>query len=107
MPKYLIEVDYSVEGTKGLLKDGGSKRRQVVEGAVKGAGGKLESFYYTFGTRDAILIVELPGLEAAMALSMNVGASGSVTLRTTPLISVEEVDKATKIKVSYKAPGVK
>jgi uncharacterized protein with GYD domain len=107
MPKYLIEVDYSVEGTKGLLKDGGSKRRAVVEGALTSVGGKLETFYYTFGTRDAILIAELPNHEAAIGLSMTVGASGSVRLRTTPLITVEEVDRATKAKVSYKAPGVK
>ena len=107
MPKYLFEVDYSVEGTKGLLKEGGSKRRAVVESACKSLGGKMESFYYTFGTRDAIVIAELPGREEAIALSMSVGASGSVTLRTTPLITVEEVDKATKAKVNYKAPGAK
>ena len=107
MPKYLIEVDYSVEGTKGLLKDGGTKRRAVVEAALKGVGGKLESFYYTFGIRDAILIAELPGNEAAIALSMTVGASGSVRLKTTPLIPIDEVDRATKMKVAYKAPGAK
>ncbi|MGH8432229.1 MAG: GYD domain-containing protein [Solimonas sp.] len=107
MPKYLVEVDYSVEGTKGLLKDGGSKRRAVVEGAIKGVGGKLESFYYTFGIRDAVLIAELPNNEAAIAISMTVGASGSVRLRTTPLITVEEVDRATKVKVGYKPPGAK
>lgn len=107
MPKYLIEVDYSVEGTKGLLKDGGTKRRAAVEAALKGVGGKLETFYYTFGIRDAILIAELPGAEAAIALSMTVGASGSVRLRTTPLISVEEVDRATKIKIGYRPPGAK
>jgi uncharacterized protein with GYD domain len=107
MPKYLIEVDYSVEGTKGLLKDGGTKRRAAVEAALKGVGGKLESFYYTFGIRDAIVIADLPGNEAAIALSMTVGASGSVRLKTTPLISIDEVDRATKVKVAYKAPGAK
>ena len=107
MPKYLIEVDYSVEGTKGLLKDGGTKRRAAVEAALKGVGGKLESFYYTFGIRDAIVIADLPGNEAAIALSMTVGASGSVRLRTTPLISIDEVDRATKVKVGYRPPGGK
>lgn len=107
MPKYLFEVDYSVEGTKGLLKDGGSKRRAVVEATIKGVGGKLESFYYTFGLRDAILICDLPNEEAALAISMNVSASGSVVFKTTPLISVEEVDKAAKVKVGYRPPGAK
>jgi len=31
MAKYLMEVSYSSEGAKGLLKDGGTKRKQVVE----------------------------------------------------------------------------
>ena len=29
MPKYLMVGSYSVEGAKGLLKDGGSKRRRL------------------------------------------------------------------------------
>ena len=35
MPKYLMVGSYSVEGSKGLLKDGGSKRRQVAEDALE------------------------------------------------------------------------
>ena len=34
---------YRPEGAKGLLKDGGTKRRQVVEAAIKASGGKLEA----------------------------------------------------------------
>ena len=52
MPKYLSQVSYTVEGTKGLLKDGGSKRREVVEQLVKGMGGTLEAYYYAFGDYD-------------------------------------------------------
>jgi uncharacterized protein with GYD domain len=107
MPKYLFEVDYSVEGTKGLLKDGGSKRRAAVESALKSVGGQLECFYYTFGIRDAILICDLPNEEAALSVSMNVSATGSVAFKTTPLISCEEVDRATKVKVGYRPPGAK
>ena len=31
MPKYLAHASYTAEGLKGLLKDGGSKRREAVE----------------------------------------------------------------------------
>ena len=34
MPKYLIEASYTTEGVKGLLKDGGSKRRAAAEKAI-------------------------------------------------------------------------
>ena len=105
MAKYLFEADYTVEGTKGLLKEGGTKRRAVVEAAVKGVGGKLETFYYTFGTRDAIVIVELPDNVTATAVSLAVSASGAVVFKTTPLITCEEVDQATKKSVAYRAPG--
>jgi hypothetical protein len=30
MPKYLVQASYTEEGLKGLLKDGGSKRREAV-----------------------------------------------------------------------------
>jgi uncharacterized protein with GYD domain len=45
VPKYLLEVNYSVEGVKGVLKEGGSSRRSVVDELVEGMGGKLERFY--------------------------------------------------------------
>ena len=107
MAKYLFEADYSAEGTKGLIKDGGSKRRTAVSAALKAVGGKLESFYFTFGIRDAVLVVELPDNVAAAAVSLAVGASGAVVLKTTPLITCEEIDAATKKSVGYRAPGAK
>jgi len=45
---------------KGFLKDGGTKRRQVVEAAIKANGGKLEVFYLAFGKNDAYLIADVP-----------------------------------------------
>ena len=107
MPRYLFEVDYSTEGTKGLLKEGGSKRRAAVEASVKKLGGKLEAFYFTFGVRDAITIVELPDGVSALALSLSISASGSVSFKTTPLITAEEMDQAAKKSVSYRPPGGK
>ena len=105
MPKYLFEVDYTVEGTKGLLKDGGVKRRATVEKMATGLGGRLDAFYYTYGTRDAIIIVDLPDDVTALAISLAVSASGSVAFKTTRLIMPEEIDQAAKKTVSYQAPG--
>ena len=52
MAKHLFLGSSTAEGAVGLRKDGGSKRRQVAEGLVKEAGGKLEAFYFTFGDSD-------------------------------------------------------
>jgi uncharacterized protein with GYD domain len=56
MPKYLLEASYTAEGTKGLVKEGGSSRRKKVEEMVKELHGKLEAFYYAFGTSDVFLM---------------------------------------------------
>jgi uncharacterized protein with GYD domain len=46
MPKYMVQASYVGEGLKGLLKEGGTKRREEVAQVIEGMGGKLESFYY-------------------------------------------------------------
>jgi uncharacterized protein with GYD domain len=83
MSKYLWEVSYSPEGAKGLLKDGGSKRRAAAEQAIKQVGGKLEAFYFAFGKHDAYIIADIPDNASEAAASLAVNASGAVAVRTT------------------------
>ncbi len=105
MPKYLIKVTYTPEGARGLLKEGGTARRNVVQKLVEALGGKLEAFYYAFGTDDAYVITDVPQQTDGLALTLAVNASGAVHLTTTPLILPEEIDAAAKKAVSYRAPG--
>ena len=35
MPKYLIQASYTGDGTKGLMKEGGSKRRASVRPTLR------------------------------------------------------------------------
>jgi uncharacterized protein with GYD domain len=105
MPKYLCQASYTAEGIKGLLRDGGSKRRTVVEEMTKALGGRVEAFYYGFGEPDVFLIVDAPDNASAAAVSLAVNASGAVQLKTTVLMTPEEMDAATKKSVSYRAPG--
>ena len=106
MPKYLCEAGYTAEGLQGLITESAAARKAAVQKAIKGVGGKLAAFYYTFGDNDVILIVDLPDNTAMAALALAVGSSGVVQLRTTVLLTVEEVDKAIKMKSTYRAPGV-
>jgi uncharacterized protein with GYD domain len=105
MPKYMIQASYTAEGLKGLHKDKASGRRTAVMSALEPLGGKLESIHYAFGQDDVIVILDLPDNVSASALSLAVSASGMVRTRTTPLLTVEEVDQALKKNVQYKAPG--
>ena len=105
MPKYLIRGSYTGDGVKGLLKDGGSKRKAAAEAAFKSVGATLESLYFTFGDEDVVAIVDGPDNATMAAASFAINASGAVTLKTTVLLTPEEIDKATTIRVSYQPPS--
>jgi uncharacterized protein with GYD domain len=105
MAKFLVQVSYSADGAKGLRKDGGTKRVKVVTKAVESIGGTVESFYFSFGTYDAVLVVESPDSASVAALSLAVTASGAGHLVTTPLLTPDEMDHASGKKTAYKAPG--
>lgn len=107
MPKYLIQGSYSEQGLKGMVKEGGSKRREAAEQLIEGVGGRLEAYYYAFGSDDFAIIADLPSNVDATALSLVVNASGAVRSRMTVLITPEEADQATdKMKtVTYRPPG--
>jgi len=105
MPKYLVTGSYTAEGLKGVLKEGGSGRRQAVESAVKAMGGRLEAYYFAFGDSDVVSIVDVPDNVTATALSMGIAATGTVRTRTTVLLTPEEVDQATKKTLSFRAAG--
>jgi uncharacterized protein with GYD domain len=105
MAKYLIEASYTGNGLKGLLKEGGSSRREAVDKLLSSVGGKVESFYYGFGDTDAYVVVDVADNVTAAAVALTVGASGAVNLKTTVLMTPEEVDQATKKSPAYRAPG--
>jgi uncharacterized protein with GYD domain len=105
MAKYLVVASYTAEGAKGLLKDGGTKRRQAAEQAVKSAGGKLEAFYFAFGETDAYVIVDAPDHASVAAMSLTIAASGAVRTKTVVLLTPEELDQASKKGTTYQAPG--
>jgi uncharacterized protein with GYD domain len=105
MPKYLFQASYVGEGLKGLLREGGSKRRETVGQTIKGMGGTLECFFYAFGEDDVFAIADLPDNVSTAALALLINASGAVKLKTTVLMTPEEVDQATKKSIDYRPPG--
>ena len=105
MAKYLIVASYTAEGMKGVLSKGGTARRDAVAKTVADLGGQIESFYFAFGDEDAYVTVELPDNVSAAAIGMAVGASGMVRTKTVVLLTPEEIDKAAKTQLAYRAPG--
>ncbi|MBL8137581.1 MAG: GYD domain-containing protein [Acidobacteria bacterium] len=105
MPKFLAKARYNADGARALMKEGGSSRVAAVTKAAKAIGGRIESFYFAYGGADAFVIVDAPNEAAALALSLAVNASGSVTLEMVPLITPKQMDDAAKVTVKYRAPG--
>ena len=105
MPKYLFQGTYIGDGLKGLLTEGGSKRRETVEQTVRGMGGTLEAFYYAFGEDDVFAILDLPDNVTTAAFALTINRSGAVRVKTTVLLTPEEVDQVTKKSIDYRPPG--
>lgn len=105
MPKYLFSGSFIGEGIKGLLKDGGSGRKEAVEKLLASMGGKLESYHFSFGTNDFFIIAEAPNNIQAAAGALIASASGAVSVKTTVLLTPEELDEVSKITVDYRPPG--
>jgi len=105
MPKYMLNVSYTAEGARGVLKDGGSKRRAAAKAVVESVGGTLESMYFAFGSTDCYAIADMPDAQSAAAVALALAASGAVTNQTTLLMTPEEMDQAVKKVASYTAPG--
>ena len=105
MPKYLLEASYTAEGARGVRDKGGSSRRDAATHAVESLGGTVESFHFAFGDADAVVIVDMPDNVSIAAAAVTINASGAVTLRTTVLMTPEEMDQATEKSVEYTPPG--
>ena len=105
MAKYLFEARYTLEGGKGIAREGGTSRRAAITKMAEGMGGKLESFYFAFGDVDAYVIVDLPDNTTAAAVALAVNNGGGATVKTIVLLSPEDVDAASKKSVDDRAPG--
>jgi len=105
MAKYLLQASYTTQGVKGLLKEGGTSRREAVKKACKSLGAKLECIYFGFGEIDVHVIVDAPDNATMAALALHISATGTVSVKTTPLLTPEDIDKAAKKTPNYRAAG--
>jgi uncharacterized protein with GYD domain len=105
MPRYMIHGSYTREGIEGVLKEGGSGRKDAVGKMLADMGGTLESFYFAFGEDDFVVIADVPDNASAAAIGLAVGAAGGARTKTTVLMTTEEVDAASHKTVGYRPPG--
>jgi uncharacterized protein with GYD domain len=105
MPKYLLYGSYTPDGVKGLLKEGGTARRQTVQQWWESQGGKVEAVYFAFGDNDFYCIYEAPDTVTAVATELISNALGLLKASNVVLITPEEMDEACRKAGSYRPPG--
>lgn len=89
MATYLMFGKYSPEGLKKMSPQ---RTKQVVK-LIEKQGGKVQAMYATLGQHDLVFVVDLPGTDQAMAVSVAMSKSTGIGFTTAPAISVEEFDK--------------
>ena len=105
MPNFLFKASYEPEGVRGVAKNGGSARRDVIAKVFEANGGKLDSFYFAFGDADVYAFGALPDNESALAIALAVNQTGHTKVSTVVLATPEEVDAAAGKSVDYTPPG--
>jgi len=109
MQFYLCKASYTVEGLKGLLKDGATRREHDLARAYEGLGGKLHGLYYALGETDVYIICELPDNATVVASSMLVNVAGTAEVTCTALLMPKEVDRSIEMVRRrmdvYRPPG--
>ena len=99
MSKFMYSGNYTKRGIKGLLKDGGTARKEETVRLVESLGGKVEAYYWCYGRTDFITIMDFPDHTTVTGMALNIAASGTFTGNLTPLISVEEMDEMVKVSI--------
>ncbi len=105
MPKFMLKINYTIDGAKGLVKDGGSARRAAAQKVAESVGGRLESFHFALGDTDAYVVVDLPDAASAAAIALAVSAGGGASASTVVLLTPEEMDGAVRKSPAYTPPG--
>jgi uncharacterized protein with GYD domain len=106
MSKFLMQVSFTREGTRGLTKEGGTKRRQLVEQFFGAVGGKLEILYFAFGDTDVYAVADFPDNVSAAAISLAANSTGAVHAKATVLITPVVMDQAAQKSEGLRPPGV-
>lgn len=107
MHLYLFHGLYTLEGVRGLLKNGSSSRQAHFEENGRNLGGQVEAIYYAFGGNDVYAIVDLPDNVSSAAISLALNAGGGFQVSTIVLLTPEEIGQATlkATTVNCQPPG--
>jgi uncharacterized protein with GYD domain len=109
MPIYVTQGRYTSEAIQGMVQNPEDRSAALSKLAEK-AGGKMLSYYVTFGEYDFVVIYEAPDSRAAAAIVLTAAAGGSVAhLRTVEAMTAAQAKEAFAaagtLRGSFKSAG--
>jgi uncharacterized protein with GYD domain len=107
MPLYMTQVSYTSEAWAALTRNP-EDRSEVFGRLAETMGGRLLSFYNSFGEYDVLVIYEAPDESTAAAIVLAAVSPGHLSkVKTTVLLSAQEGMEAMRKAggATYRAPG--
>jgi uncharacterized protein with GYD domain len=96
MAQFLFQVAYTSDSWATQVREHGNVLERI-QPLIDGCRGSVTGCFYAFGDYDLVLLADFPGDEEAAAFSLAATAGGSVkTIKTTPLLTVDQGIKAMK-----------
>jgi uncharacterized protein with GYD domain len=104
MPFFMHQWTYKDPQVRAMVTHP-QDRAEIVRDAIETFGGKLHSFFFSFGGYDGMCITEFPDNKTALASLMSiVGSGGLSTIKTTVLVTQEEAKAAMMLAHDLVAP---
>ena len=107
MPLYMTQVGYTSEAVAALTRNP-EDRSEAFSRLAENMGGRLVSFYNSFGEYDSVVIYEAPDESTAAAIVLAAVSPGHLSrAKTTVLLTTEEGVEAMRKagEATYPAPG--
>jgi uncharacterized protein with GYD domain len=107
MPLYMTQFAYTPEAWAALV-DNPEDRSAAVRELTERLGGRLVSWYLSFGEYDGLTIYEAPDNATAGAAALVAASRGHLrAVKTTPLFTAEESMEVMRRarETSFRAPG--
>jgi len=89
MATFILFGKYSAEALKGMSP----ARTQQITDTIKKFGGQVQGMYATLGDYDLVFILQLPGVEQAMQVSVALNKMTGIAFTTAPAVTAAEFDQ--------------
>jgi uncharacterized protein with GYD domain len=89
MATYVLFGKYSLESIQEIS----AERTEQLQELLKENGGELKFGYALLGEHDLVAVVDLPGIEEAIKVSVGLGKMFGIAITTAPAVSIAAFDK--------------